>query len=88
MTVGRLPLFRREPEPESTDARDGTDHVLLLRRELAESEVTELREALAEAVLIEHEAIARAGAIRARLREAESNLAELGGGMDDAPDPE
>jgi hypothetical protein len=92
------PETKPEPQPEPQPATKpapaapsgapvADDHVLLLRREVAEAEVTELREALAEAVLLEREAITRAGAIRARLREAEATLAGLGGGADDPSDP-
>jgi hypothetical protein len=63
--------------------RAGTDHVRQMRREVAEVEVAELSEALTEALLTEREAIAHAGAVRARLREAQATLAAL-----DAPEPE
>jgi outer membrane biosynthesis protein TonB len=80
----REPEPEPEPEPErepvapSVDA-SGDEHVRLLRRELLISEVAELREAFDEAVVAEREAIAQAAAIRARLREAEAALEELGG---------
>ena len=41
--------------------------------------MAELREALDAAVIAEREAIASASAVRARLREAEAALEELGG---------
>ena len=41
--------------------------------------MAELREALDEAVVLEREAITRAAAVRARLREAEATLEELSG---------
>jgi hypothetical protein len=68
------------------EALSGTEHVRQFRREVADAEVAELSEALAEAVLAEREAIAHAGAVRARLREAQASLAELDdSGADEPP---
>ena len=76
------------PTPQARQA--GDDHVSQLRREIAEAEVAELSEALAEAVLVEREAIANAGAIRSRLREAQAivdGLSEASAAVPDAEDP-
>ncbi len=54
------------------------DHVLQLRREMARTEVAELEETLREASAAEREAITQAAAIRARLAEARTTLADLG----------
>ncbi len=51
--------------------------MLLLRREMAIAAVSELEEALNEASAAEVDAIARAGAVRARLREARRVLVDV-----------
>jgi hypothetical protein len=87
------PVVQRSPAPTPVaaavavgEARSGTEHVRQFRREVADAEVAELSEALAEAVLAEREAIAHAGAVRARLREAQASLAELDdSGTEDPP---
>ncbi len=81
-----------QPEPEpvaipvvvaavAAPRADAVDpHVLQLRAELAKAQISELQEALDLAVHEEMDAIARAAAIRVRLRTAQEGLAELTGG--------
>ena len=66
------------PRPDAVDP-----HVMQLRAELAKAQITELQEALNLAVHEEMDAIARAAAIRVRLRTAQEGLAELTGGASD-----
>lgn len=54
-----------------------SDHVRLLRLEIARAELAELEEVLRESAVAEQEAIARTAAIRARVRDAQAVIDDL-----------